>query len=157
MNMGLSAKHTSTVHLVLNLGSGYINSHFNTVFDDWFPTIAASLESLPDLDSPEWSKLFGDLTFQLRFDDDDDDDDEEMYFHSNQGLPNAFDHSHRAVSSSIAKHQPKIPLPIVLDGGEPERPAPLPIILEIVKKWPVYPPARSIFYPSKELLSSTIR
>ena len=54
MNMGLSAKHTSTALLVINLDSGYINSQFNIVFDDWFATMAASLESLPNFNSPEW-------------------------------------------------------------------------------------------------------
>ena len=34
MNIGLSAKHASTVPLVLNLDSGCINSHLNIAFDD---------------------------------------------------------------------------------------------------------------------------
>jgi hypothetical protein len=38
MNMELLAKHASTVPLVLNLDTGYINSQFNIVFDDWFAT-----------------------------------------------------------------------------------------------------------------------
>jgi hypothetical protein len=72
LNMGLLAKHASTVPLVLNLDSGYINSQFNIVFDDWFVTVAASMESLPDLSSPEWSRMFGDSTFQFSFDGEDD-------------------------------------------------------------------------------------
>jgi hypothetical protein len=52
MNMDLSAKHACAVLLVLNLDSGCINSQFNIVFDDWFATVAASMESLPDLNSP---------------------------------------------------------------------------------------------------------
>ena len=83
MNIGLSAKHTSTIPLVLNLDSEYINSQFNIVFDDWFATVAASLESLPDLNSPEWSNMFGELTFQLSFDGDDGSDGEEQFFDSN--------------------------------------------------------------------------
>ena len=62
MNRGLSAKHASTVPLVLNLNSRYINSQFNIVFDDWFATVAASLESLPDLNSPVWSQMFREST-----------------------------------------------------------------------------------------------
>lgn len=51
--MGLSAKHASTVPLVLNFDSGFtIDRQFKIVFDDWFATIVASLESLPDLNSP---------------------------------------------------------------------------------------------------------
>jgi hypothetical protein len=65
MNMGPSSKHASTVPLVLNLDSGYINSQFNIVFDDWFATVVASLESLPDFNSPEWSKMFGDSTLTM--------------------------------------------------------------------------------------------
>jgi hypothetical protein len=71
MNMGLLSKHASTVPLVLNLDSGYINSQLNIVFDNWFATVAASVDSLPDLNSPAWSQMFGDSTFQFRFDDDD--------------------------------------------------------------------------------------
>jgi hypothetical protein len=72
MNMGLLAKHASTVPLVLNLDSGCINSQFTIVLDDWFATVAALMESLPDLNSPECSQMFGDSTFQFSFDDKDD-------------------------------------------------------------------------------------
>ena len=94
MNMGLSAKHTSTVPLVLNLDSGYINSQLNIVFDDWFATVAASLESLPDFNSLEWLKMFGDSTFQFNFDDEDDTDSDEQLFDANQDLPEALDRPH---------------------------------------------------------------
>ena len=41
---------------LLNLDS--VNNTFNVVFDDWFTAVAASLDSLPDLNSQAWSKLF---------------------------------------------------------------------------------------------------
>jgi len=117
MNMGLSSKHASTVPLVLNLDTGYINSQFNIVFDDWFATVAASMESLPDLNSPEWSKMFGDSTFQFRFDDDDDGTEETVA--PNQDLPEALERSHQSVSNAMDKHRPANPLPIVPDAEEP--------------------------------------
>ena len=94
MNMGLSAKHASTVPLVLNLDSRYINSQFNIVFDDWFATVVASLESLPNFNSPEWSKMFGDSTFQFNFNDEDPTDHDENLFDANQDLPEALDRPH---------------------------------------------------------------
>lgn len=129
-NMGLSAKRASTVPLVLlNLDNGYINSQLNIVFDDWFTTLAASLKSLPDLKSPDWSKIFGESTFQFRFDDESDGDIEERFFDSNQDLPEPLDHLHKAVSSTITKHRPDIPLLIVPYAEKPVPPAPLPISL----------------------------
>ena len=116
MNMGLSAKHASTVPLVLNLDSGYINSQFNIVFDDWFATVTASLESLPDFNSPEWSQMFGESTFQFSIDGDDDSNGDEQFFDSNHDLPAALDRSHRAVSSAMDQHRPAISLPIVPDA-----------------------------------------
>ena len=115
MNMGLSAKHASTVPLVLNLDSRYINSQFTIMFDNWFATVAASLKLLPDFNSPEWSKMFGNSTFQSCFDDESDDNCEEQFFDSNEDLRESLDRSHKAVSSAMAKHLLDIPLPIVPD------------------------------------------
>ena len=97
----------------------YIKSQFNIVFDDWFATVAASLESLPDLNSPQWSKMFGESTFQYSFDSDDDSDGNEQFFDSSQDLPAALDRSHKAVSSAMDKHRLAIPIPIVPDAEEP--------------------------------------
>jgi hypothetical protein len=117
MNMGLSSKHASTVPLVLNLDSGYINSQFNIVFDDWFATVSASMESLPDFNLPEWSKMFGNSTFQFRFDDDDNDDDgdndDAPSVTTNQDLPEALACSHTAVAQAMDLHRPATPLSIV--------------------------------------------
>ena len=71
INMGLSADHASTVPLVLNPGTGSITAQFHVVFDDWFATIATSVDDLPDFNSPEWSRLFGDSMYQYEFDSDD--------------------------------------------------------------------------------------
>ena len=148
MNMGLSAKHASTVPLVLNLDSGCINSQFNVVFDDWFATVAASMESLPDLNSPEWSQMFGDSTFQFRFDDEDDND--EPLVAANGDLPANLERSHNAVSTAMDKHRPAIPLPIVPEAEEPLKPAQLPILVETADESPARPPARPIVYTPRE-------
>ena len=72
MFMGLSPNHASSVPLVLNPSTGAITPQFHVVFDDWFETIATDPTNLPDFQSPEWSRLFGDSTFQFLPDDDDD-------------------------------------------------------------------------------------
>jgi hypothetical protein len=59
INVGFSEKHASTVPLVLNIDSGYITAQFHVLFDDWFSTIATSVENLPDFNSNTWVKLFG--------------------------------------------------------------------------------------------------
>jgi hypothetical protein len=60
--MGNSPKHSSTVPLVLNPETGAITAQFHVVFDDWFATVAASESDLPDLQSKEWTRMFGDAT-----------------------------------------------------------------------------------------------
>ena len=152
MYMGLSAKHASTVPLVLNLDTGYINSQFNIVFDDWFATVASSLESLPDFNSPEWSKMFGDSIFQFCFDDTD--DDTETHIGTNDDLPAALERSHAAVTNAMDQHRPATPLPIVPDAEEPVPLTRLPVVVETV----VESPSRELSSPPpREALSSTPR
>ena len=57
--MGLSPKHASSVPLVLNPTPSSLTAQFHAVFDDWFATVSASAEKLPDLNSDEWAKMFG--------------------------------------------------------------------------------------------------
>ena len=72
VNMGLSSKHASTVPIILNPSTGYITPQFHIVFDDWFSTIASTVATLPDSNSPAWATLFGESSFQYSFDNDDD-------------------------------------------------------------------------------------
>ena len=58
IHMGLSSQHASTVPIVLNPSTGYITPQFHVVLDNWFSTIASTVESLPDSSSAAWSKLF---------------------------------------------------------------------------------------------------
>jgi hypothetical protein len=46
----------------LNPETGAITAQFHVVFDDWFATVAASESDLPDLQSEEWTRMFGDAT-----------------------------------------------------------------------------------------------
>jgi hypothetical protein len=89
------------------------------------------MESLPDLNSPEWSQMFGDSTFQFSFNDVDDNG--EPIVEVNADLPVALARSHNAVSTAMDKHRPSIPLPIVPVAEEPLQPAAsLPILVETV-------------------------
>ena len=67
--MGLSPKHASSVPLVLNPTTGSLLAQFHAVFDDWFATISATVDQLPDLNSDEWAKMFGDSAYQYPLDD----------------------------------------------------------------------------------------
>ena len=62
--VGHSKNHAITAPLVLNPETGSITPQFHVVFDDWFATIPTNGTELPDFNSPEWSKLFGDSVFQ---------------------------------------------------------------------------------------------
>jgi hypothetical protein len=45
---------------------------FHVVFDDWFATVSSDPPaSLPDFNSDEWNRMFGDTSFQYMLDDDD--------------------------------------------------------------------------------------
>jgi hypothetical protein len=128
MNMGLSAKHAIVFE------------------DDWFATVAASMESLPDLNSPDWSQIFGDSTFQFSFDDKDDNG--EPTVEVNADLPVALARSHNAVSTAVDKHSPSIPLPTVPVAEEPLQPAASsPILVEAVDE-PSFRPG--IVFPPRE-------
>jgi 1,4-alpha-glucan branching enzyme len=124
MNMGLSAKHVSTVPLVLSLDTGYINSQFNIVFDNWFATVVASVDALPDLNSPEWAEMFGESTFQFEFDEDDANDTIDL----NRDLPEALARSHHVVARAMDQYHPDVPLNIPPPAAEPLLSPPTPPI-----------------------------
>ena len=68
INMGHSPKHASTVPLVLNPVTGAITTTFHIIFDDWFATVTSTMDLLPDFNSAEWNKMFGESTLQYPFD-----------------------------------------------------------------------------------------
>ena len=98
VNLGFSPAHATTVPIVLNPETGYITAQFNVVFDDWFATVAASIEDFPDFNSDAWAKMFGDSLHQYILDDDDlerliVEEEDEMQHARQQGerIANAFD------------------------------------------------------------------
>ena len=67
--LGKSPRHASNVPLVLNPSTGAITGQFHVVMDDWFATVASDCNALPDFNSDDWNKLFGDSSFQYLQDD----------------------------------------------------------------------------------------
>jgi hypothetical protein len=63
--VGFCERHASSVPLLLNPRTGSIVSNDHVVFDDWFSTVPTSVDRLPAFGSDEWSKLFGDSTYQF--------------------------------------------------------------------------------------------
>ena len=55
----------SDVPLVLNPFTGSITPQWNVVIDDWFATVATSVDDLPDFNADEWSKTFGAHTYHF--------------------------------------------------------------------------------------------
>ena len=108
--IGSSNQHATTVPLVLNPSTGYITPQFHVVFDDWFSTIATSVEDVPDFTSAEWDKLFGESRYQYT-----EDETEE-----NMESPTATDEVHRSkyenrldhIHQSMDRHIPDDPLPM---------------------------------------------
>ena len=64
--MGYSDRHSSDVPLVLNPFTGLITPQWNVVIDNWFATVATSVDDLPDFNADEWSKTFGAHTYHFR-------------------------------------------------------------------------------------------
>ena len=57
--MGQSSNHAGSVPLILNLATGNITPQWNVVLDDWFATVPASVDELPDFNLDKWTKMFG--------------------------------------------------------------------------------------------------
>jgi len=68
VNLGRAPSYASSIPLCLNTGTGSITPQFHVVFDDWFSTVASDPAQLPDFNSDEWNKLFGDSAFQYLLD-----------------------------------------------------------------------------------------
>ena len=73
-NPVFSPKHPTATPLVLNPKTGSLVPPFLVVFDEWFATIATSVDDLPDFNSPEWLSLCGASQFKCLFEDVDDED-----------------------------------------------------------------------------------
>jgi hypothetical protein len=62
--VGVSDKHLASTPRVLNPRTRTITTPYHLVFDDWFATVGSSPEDLPDFQSPEWRRMFGDSEYQ---------------------------------------------------------------------------------------------
>jgi hypothetical protein len=74
VNLGFSDKHASSVPLVLNPQTGYITAQFHIVFDDWFASVSASADNLPNFNDECWQQIFQDSTYQYILDDHEDEE-----------------------------------------------------------------------------------
>lgn len=63
--VGVSDYHFAATPRVLNPRTRAITTPYHVVFDDWFATVGSSAEDIPDFQTPEWQKLFGDSTYQF--------------------------------------------------------------------------------------------
>ncbi|KAL7578662.1 hypothetical protein ACA910_009804 [Epithemia clementina (nom. ined.)] len=150
MSVGLSPTHATNVPLVLNFQTGAITPQFHVVFDDWFATVTASVDDLPDFQSPEWALMFGDSTFLYPEDVDDNDlseftpPDLELVVQSRTQL----DAIHDAIDFA---HPPTpLPMPPRMPSSAPV-PAPSsasPPSLNVNLLWPSPPSSTLPFTPS---------
>ena len=108
--MGISNKHASTVPLVLSTSTGAITPQFHIVFDDWFATIGANHDELPDFSSDEWNKMFGDSTYQYITEEIEDEDNREDLLETMRSQIQA---------DLISDAQDKAHPPVPLDPEEP--------------------------------------
>ena len=84
MYMGVCPNHSHHVPTVLNIRTGAITSQYHVVFDDWFSTVPSSPSEIPNFNSDDWKKLFGDSKYQYHEDNDDSDELSTVY----ETLPN---------------------------------------------------------------------
>ena len=70
--VGVSRQHSSVAAQVLNLDTGKITTQYHVMFDDWFQTVSARPEDLPDFDHPDWYETFGATEWQYIPDDEHD-------------------------------------------------------------------------------------
>ena len=127
MHMGMSPTHATSVPLLLNPSTGYITAQFNVVFDDWFTTVSASDDQLPDFNSPTWTKMFGESFQQYAPLDDDNEG-----FMTEEESPTATIRE-ELVSNAMETILPAQPLPIPPAPTAPmapqtQEPTPIPTV-----------------------------
>ena len=108
--MGRSPNHAGSVPLVLNPHTGTITPQFHCVFDDWFATIATSVEDLPDFNSDEWYKLFGQTNLQYVTDGVPQDEDDSPGLSSDSADFDAVARRRSQVESRFRQSEPSSPL-----------------------------------------------
>ena len=102
-----------------------ITLQFHVVFDDWFGSVAVSPDDLPNFSSDEWTKMFGDSSFQFLPDDDNDEPSPDT---SDTDASSLFASRWQAISDTMATTTPPTPLPTAplpiaqLEGAAPSAP-----------------------------------
>jgi hypothetical protein len=120
VNMGLSPRHATTVPRVLNPDTGAITPQFHVIFDDWFATVSSQTdEDPPDLESPAWTKLFGDSEFQYHQTDDAEAEQHQEQL-SNEVDSSSYEHRQFEIVSRMNQVSPSLPLTV------PPLPGPIP-------------------------------
>ena len=108
--MGLSGKNSSTVPMVLNPDTGAIMPQFHVIFDDWFSTIASDGTDLPDFQSDEWMKMFGESEYQFIYNKQD--TQEEHIDLNGTKQSTMYQQWCNRIAQAIDMHQPVTPLPV---------------------------------------------
>ena len=49
----MSEKHAGNVPSVLNFDTGNVTAQWNTVFDNWFTTVATNIDDMPNFHTDE--------------------------------------------------------------------------------------------------------
>lgn len=120
MFVGFSPHHASCVPMVLNPQTGTITPQFHVVFDDWFDTVTTNVDDLPDYNTAEWYKMFGDSEYQYVLDDDDD------FFDAPNPTPSDLHHHDRFISQQNRTASAMPPNPPLNVLPPPSVPPPTP-------------------------------
>lgn len=107
--MGVSNNHASSVPLVLNYETGAITPQFHVVFDDWFATVVGTSSEMPNFASDEWSKMFGNSTYQYVLDEEGEDE------LPGTDLQETLDHARRSDDISHAFDRAYHPQPLLVN------------------------------------------
>ena len=141
--LGVSPTHASTVPLVLNPDTGAITPQFHCVSDSWFHTVTSEIDELPDFNSDDWQKLFGDSHYQFMFEEDD------LQVMRERERQESEVH-HQSMSDQRERTQQSLRAPIPLNvRPPPEASLPLP------PPAPGMLPVPSVFPPSAEFQPPT--
>ena len=92
---------------VLFPDTGTINTQFHVAFDDWFTTVATSVDDFTDFNTSAWSKMFGDSEYHFIRDEDDTQVDPEDSMTSE-----AITNRQNQVSKAMDATMPLTPLPV---------------------------------------------
>ena len=120
--IGLSPKHSSTVPLVLNPGTGAITPQYHVVFDDELTTISTNEDSLPDLNYNLWAKLFGESSFLFIFDDESEEHVADLPDEEDPYASALYDHRRSTILAARDMVTPVIPLPVSPPPTTPSHP-----------------------------------